>query len=140
VNQHAPVTVNHIFTWTWDTLGALRVPSLEWLGLYTWKSTRPDPNALRPLFDAKHHPKLKRLELYEAPVSAGVIEALLDGTLVRQLEWLFLPSQLGREATAVIKARRAELAHIPILRVDGELEALFPAQVALWTQRWREEV
>jgi hypothetical protein len=129
-------------------LGQGAFPALSalelWLGdyQYGWDGCAPE---LAPLLSAERLPALRRLTL-PSDVADGVIDVLLGGSLLSQLETLDLSHGcVSDKGAARIREHWARFAHLGLLALRGNLitrpaaEALLelgPRPIAIGWQRW----
>ncbi len=105
-------------------IGALAIPTLEYLQIYLVRESRLDLRALAPVLAATRVPGLRRLDFVlmskGKPVALDVLEALLASKLLRQLEWLaFRQEALDRKGVALLVRRREALAHLRGVYIDS---------------------
>jgi uncharacterized protein (TIGR02996 family) len=135
VNKRVPKTVTKLFTWLVNPVGKLALPNLERLDLYVLADETVDAAAITPLFAGKQLPKVKRFSMYNRPVPAALLTALLDSPFLKQLEWLELTQNaLDREGRDLLRQRKHQLAHIEVLNFDGPMDD-FRAQYNAWLAR-----
>ncbi|MEO8702505.1 MAG: TIGR02996 domain-containing protein [Kofleriaceae bacterium] len=119
VNELAPPRMTTFFCWLGDAVSELAVPSIERLHLLLVREPVLDVRAFAPMFALERMPKLRRLDLYDAPISVGFLEALLDSPLGRQLDWLELTQKaLDDAGTRFLLDRADQVRRIRRLSLD----------------------
>ena len=139
LNKRLSPSVKQVFTWFTNEVAGLALPHLERLDLFALRDVELDAAALVPLFAAKQVPRVKRLSIYNSPLSPPVLNAFLDSKLLRQLEWLELAQNaLDAGGVALVTERAAAFEHVAVMRIDG-LDGIFKKQYAAWLERANDE-